>query len=125
MSLDEKLTGIVGDWKGTNRLHTTWMPVKVQDSDSTASVRSKMNGQFLTIEYTWAFEGETQEGWLPGIGIVRSSFDGAVATEFAHWVELSMAAEPGPDLAEIAAQLGRAVPEFRHARSALRLDDRV
>ena len=64
MSLDGKLSELVGEWKGTNRLHTPWMPVKVHESDSTASVRSKMNSQFLTIEYTWAFEGEQQEGML-------------------------------------------------------------
>jgi len=64
MSLDQKLSGLVGEWKGTNRLHTTWMPVKLQKSDSIAAVRSKMNGQFLTIEYAWAFEGEKQEGLL-------------------------------------------------------------
>ena len=29
-----------------------------------ASVRSKMNSQFLTIEYTWKFEDEPQEGML-------------------------------------------------------------
>ena len=64
MSLDQKLSGLVGEWKGTNQLHTTWMPVKLQKSDSIAAVRSKMNGQFLTIEYAWAFEGEKQEGLL-------------------------------------------------------------
>ena len=64
MIIDSKLAGLVGEWKGTNRLHTTWMPVKVRDSDSTASVRLKMNGQFMTIEYVWSFDGETQEGIL-------------------------------------------------------------
>jgi len=64
MSLDQKLSGLVGEWKGTNRLHTTWMPVKLHKSDSSAAVRSKMNEQFLTIEYAWAFEGEKQEGLL-------------------------------------------------------------
>ena len=64
MSLDRKLSGLVGAWKGTNRLHTPWMPVKLRESDSSAVVRSKMNGQFLTIDYTWAFEDEPQEGML-------------------------------------------------------------
>ena len=64
MGLHEKLTRLVGDWKGTNRLHTTWMPVKLHESNSTASVRSRMNGQFLTIEYTWAYEGSAEEGML-------------------------------------------------------------
>ena len=64
MGLDQKLTGLVGEWKGTNRLHTPWMPVQLQESNSTASVRSKMNGQFLTIEYTWEYESKPQEGML-------------------------------------------------------------
>ena len=64
MSLDPKLAGLVGEWKGTNRLHTTWMPVKLHESDSTASVRSKMNGQFLTVEYTWTYESKKEEGLL-------------------------------------------------------------
>lgn len=69
--------------------------------------------------------GEKQVGWLPGISVVRSSLDGAAAAEFAQWVERSLGSDPGPDLAEIAVELGRAVPEFRHAGSRLRLDDRV
>src|SRR5687768_17691682 len=64
MSLDQKLSGIVGSWKGTNRLHVPWMPEKLKDSESTAVVRSKMNEQFLSIEYTWSFDGELQEGML-------------------------------------------------------------
>jgi hypothetical protein len=64
MSVDNKLSNLVGSWKGTNRLHTPWLPVKLQKSESAAVVRSKMNGQFLSIEYTWAFEGDEQEGML-------------------------------------------------------------
>jgi hypothetical protein len=64
MSVDDKLTGIVGDWKGTNRLHAPWMPQPLQKSASTASVTSRMNGQFLSIEYTWSFEDKPQEGML-------------------------------------------------------------
>ncbi len=35
---------------------------KLKESESTATVRSKMNRQFLSIEYTWSFDGEPQEG---------------------------------------------------------------
>ncbi|MEO8573830.1 MAG: DUF1579 family protein [Pyrinomonadaceae bacterium] len=62
MNVDKKLSNLVGTWKGTNRLHTPWMPKKIHESESTAVVRSKMNGQFLSIDYTWSYEGETQEG---------------------------------------------------------------
>jgi hypothetical protein len=72
MSIDQKLTGMVGSWKGTNRLHVPWMEEKLKESDSSATVRSKMNGQFLSIEYTWAYDGEPQEGLLI-IGCDRKS----------------------------------------------------
>lgn len=64
MSIEQNLTDLVGDWKGTNRLHVPWMPEPLKESDSKATVRSKMNGQFLSIEYTWSYEGEPQEGML-------------------------------------------------------------
>ena len=40
------------------------MPEKLKESPSSATVRYKMNGQFLSIEYTWEFDGEPQEGLL-------------------------------------------------------------
>lgn len=64
MSINQRLGDLVGEWKGTNRLHTPWMPEPLKESDSRAAVRSKMNGQFLSIEYAWSFEGEKQEGML-------------------------------------------------------------
>jgi hypothetical protein len=64
MSLDQKLSALVGNWKGTNRLHAPWMPQPIQMSHSTATVRSRMNEQFLSIEYTWSFENQPQEGLL-------------------------------------------------------------
>lgn len=64
MAIDKNLSDLVGDWKGTNRLHAAWMPQPLQISDSKARVRSKMNGQFLSIEYTWSFENKPQEGML-------------------------------------------------------------
>ena len=72
MSIDQKLSGLVGSWKGTNRLHVPWMDEKLKESESTATVRSKMNGQFLSIEYTWTYDGEPQEGLLI-IGCDRKS----------------------------------------------------
>jgi hypothetical protein len=62
--MSEKLLSLAGTWKGTNRLYVPWMTEKIKESDSTAAVRSKMNGQFLSIEYTWSFDGDLQEGLL-------------------------------------------------------------
>lgn len=64
MSIHQKLSDLVGSWKGTNRLYTPWLEQKLHESPSTANVRSKMNGQFLSIEYTWSHDGEPQEGLL-------------------------------------------------------------
>lgn len=64
ISIDQKLTDLVGEWKGTNRLHVPWMAVPLLESNSAATVRTKMNGQFLSMEYTWSYEGEPQEGML-------------------------------------------------------------
>ena len=64
MGIGEKLSHLVGAWKGSNRLFVPWMPEKIKESESTATVRSKMNGQFLSIEYSWSFDGELQEGVL-------------------------------------------------------------
>jgi len=64
MSIGQNMSDLAGTWKGTNRLHTSWLPEKLKESESTATVRSKMNGQFLSVEYTWSFEGEPQEGLL-------------------------------------------------------------
>jgi hypothetical protein len=64
MGIDQKLANLVGDWKGTNRLHVPWMPEPIKESDSLATVRSKMNGQFLSVEYYWSFDNELQEGLL-------------------------------------------------------------
>jgi hypothetical protein len=64
MGIGEKFSHLVGKWKGTNRLYVPWMPERIKDSDSTATVRSKMNGQFLSIEYSWSFDNKLQEGLL-------------------------------------------------------------
>lgn len=64
MSINQDLSDLVGTWKGTNRLHLPWLPEKLKESDSKATVRSKMNGQFLSFDYTWSYEGEPQEGML-------------------------------------------------------------
>jgi hypothetical protein len=64
MGIGEKLSQLVGTWKGTNRLYVPWMPEKIKESLSTAIVRSKMNDQFLSVEYSWAFDDERQEGLL-------------------------------------------------------------
>jgi len=64
MGIGQKLSYLVGNWKGTNRLFVPWMPEKIKESESTATIVSKMNGQFLSVEYAWSFNDELQEGLL-------------------------------------------------------------
>ncbi len=62
MSLNEDLAKYVGTWSGTNILHTPWMPETLRQSPSDLTVSLKANRQFVAFEYTWAYEGEPQEG---------------------------------------------------------------
>ncbi len=90
MNITERFGGLAGDWKGSNVLHVPWMPEPVKRSDSKAAIRSKMNGQFLSIEYTWSFEGEPQEGMLI-LGVdPRSDAVQAVWTDSWHSKEVLM-----------------------------------
>lgn len=64
MSINEDLAKYVGTWRGTNRLHVTWMPEPLKESESKLEVSLKANRQFVSFEYTWAYEGEPQEGLI-------------------------------------------------------------
>ena len=62
-----------GEWLGSNRLHTTWIPEDpIKDSESKCSVATAAMGQFLKIEYTWEYEGAPQQG-LMVIGSPKNS----------------------------------------------------
>lgn len=62
MSANEDFAGFVGSWKGTNKLYVPWMPEKLKESESTLTVSLKANRQFVAFDYTWAYDGEPQEG---------------------------------------------------------------
>jgi len=61
MSVPDGFTKSVGDWTGKNRL---WLSPKdpVRECKSTAAVALVARGKFVTISYTWTFDGEPQEG---------------------------------------------------------------
>lgn len=54
---------LAGEWTGVNRL---WMSpeAEARESAGTASVALVAQGQFLTMHYTWAFDGQPQDGIL-------------------------------------------------------------
>ena len=65
MSVPKILEGLVGKWRGTNRLHTTWIEENpVRETVSIAVVESTARGRFLKIEYDWTFEEAVQEGLI-------------------------------------------------------------
>lgn len=71
---------LLGDWVGENRL---WMnpaePPLV--SASTLTVATTAQGKFLTLAYTWAFEGKPQDGLM----LVGDDNKNSIAT--AGWVD--------------------------------------
>ncbi|HYP27065.1 MAG TPA: DUF1579 family protein [Blastocatellia bacterium] len=66
MSVPESLNKLVGNWTGTSRLYRPWLPPETSESvsESTASVALAARGKFAAVEYTWAVDGEPQEGFL-------------------------------------------------------------
>lgn len=66
MSAPESLKKLAGKWAGTSRLYRPWLPPEASESESesAASVALAARGKFVTVEYTWAVDGEQQEGLL-------------------------------------------------------------
>ena len=58
------LAALVGHWQGTSRLVLPWNTPPESDSPSTAEVRLAATGRFVTIAYTWEYEGKAHEGFL-------------------------------------------------------------
>jgi hypothetical protein len=57
------VSGAVGEWSGTNKLWFTPTDPAIE-SATAARVETAANGKFLTVRYTWAFDGKPQEGFL-------------------------------------------------------------
>ena len=57
------MSKIIGNWQGRNNL---WLfpGDPVHESDSTAEVQMIAQNQFTEIRYSWAYDGEPQEGRL-------------------------------------------------------------
>lgn len=111
MTTPASLNALTGSWEGENSL---WLdPEATPDqSDATATVETAAQ-KFVTISYTWAFEGKTQEGMLL-IGsdddVVQASWvdsfhmgnkimtcDGSLLDDGGVSVTGSYTAPPGPD----------------------------
>lgn len=63
MSALAVLTSLIGEWQGTNHL---WLSPEepVRKSESSATISSLAQAQFSEMRYSWADEGQAQEGRL-------------------------------------------------------------
>ena len=61
MTFLENLAACAGRWQGTNRLHdpNTQQP---EDTPSTLTVTPILDGRFVRLDYTWAWQGQPQAG---------------------------------------------------------------
>lgn len=112
MAVPPAIAALNGRWQGTNRL---WLDPNEPASESaaTAVLDLTAEGTVATLEYTWAWDGQPQQGflmvsqtsekavaawadsWHYHDGIMPMS--GASADDGAIWVKGSYAAPPGPD----------------------------
>ena len=76
----DKLAGCSGSWAGTSRLTDPSMNVS-DDSPSTAELTPLLDGSFVRLDYTWAYQGDGQEGSL------LIGFETGPAVVTAHWVD--------------------------------------
>lgn len=63
MAVPTQMQALAGKWQGINRL---WLaPTEpVRESEGTAVFKLTAQGKFATLEYTWADEGQPQQGLL-------------------------------------------------------------
>jgi len=64
MSIPAGFEQLVGRWQGTSKLWLSEDPAPTATSESTATVEVSSKVGYVSIAYTWAFEGNTQEGIL-------------------------------------------------------------
>ena len=64
MKLTELHDRLLGEWTGTSHLWLSPPPNPSLPSESRMSVKSKANGKFLALTYSWSYEGVEQKGLL-------------------------------------------------------------
>ena len=76
----DALLACAGTWKGTNILHdpNTQRP---DESPGTARVTPILDNRFVRLDYTWSYQGRTQEGSL------LVGFDPNTRTISGHWID--------------------------------------
>lgn len=65
MAIPKHILATEGNWTGDSRLHLSWLPDeadRIKASASTLTVEADANRKYVTVSYTWEYEGETQFG---------------------------------------------------------------
>ena len=111
------------------------LPITVRAEQATATVHQQGTYPVVVTSRDTAGEkreeifvalAEHREPWLPRIGLVRAEFDSVRALELGDWVQSRIRDASIPTtINDVSEAVGKAVPEFHHIASALRLDDRI
>ncbi|MEK7729815.1 MAG: DUF1579 family protein [candidate division KSB1 bacterium] len=64
MSFEKIQKRWLGNWKGTNLLHLSWLTPSDYHSPSHLAITPVANGKFLMFTYTWSHENTPHEGLL-------------------------------------------------------------
>jgi hypothetical protein len=80
MSVLHGLTACAGAWRGKNTLHDS-NAGRPDESTSELSVTPVLGGKFMRLDYTWAHQGEPQEGSL------LLGFDPKAGLVSGYWID--------------------------------------
>ena len=80
MSVLHGLVSRTGVWRGTNTLHDS-NSGRPDESPSALVVVPMLGGKFVRLDYTWAHQGEPQEGSL------LLGFDPKTGEVAGHWID--------------------------------------
>ena len=64
MPLPTQFSSLSGEWKGTRRLYLSWLAEPEVKSASRLTVAKAARGSFELMDYTWKYDGISQEGLL-------------------------------------------------------------
>lgn len=113
MAVPREISALAGRWQGTNRLWLYDPDEPASTSAATAVLSLTAQGKVATLEYTWAYDGEPQQGFLMMSQIDETAvaawadcwhyqdgimqMNGAAEASGVLWVKGSYPAPPGPD----------------------------
>ncbi|MEP7155013.1 MAG: DUF1579 family protein [Betaproteobacteria bacterium] len=64
MTLPAHFSSLSGEWSGTKRLYLGWLPEPEVKSASKLTIAKAARGSFELMDYTWKYDGISQEGLL-------------------------------------------------------------